>query len=483
MKFMNLVVIFLFASVTVATATQAQETDKKPDDTFSFGEYNTLIQASKWNEAGAMLDAGLKDSPDSPKLLLLSLQLANRSMQAEPEAAEKRLIALIEHYNTSPSISASAARDFTMANDFLSMMLMRQDRSQDALNIMTTSMNTLVAGGDNLLPARRDLEPKIARLLLQLKRQDEALTLMRASMEDIKARIEKGTSDLRDLVRATNMFSNLFDEIASAESAEHLQFAEKLVTQKLNTEPIAFADLSAYASLRSAQLSELTYSDPERGIEMANELIARIEAFSIPSDEAEAKQLEALGKSIKRMMSSLESSMVRVRLIGTAAPEYEAQSFVGMEPTTLAQLRGKVVLLDFWAVWCGPCIATFPHLREWNEAYGDKGFAILGMTSDQGYVWDAEKGRAVRGENVSHEQELEMLTSFREHHKLTHGFVLTPKESSYNKQLAVAGIPQAVLLDQQGVIRMIKVGSGPKNAKDLEDEIKKLLNNLDNESH
>jgi hypothetical protein len=52
---------------------------------------------------------------------------------------------------------------------------------------------------------------------------------------------------------------------------------------------------------------------------------------------------------------------------------------------------------------------------------------------------------------------------------------LTPKESSYNKQLAVAGIPQAVLLDQQGVIRMIKVGSGPKNAKDLEDEIKKLL--------
>jgi hypothetical protein len=52
---------------------------------------------------------------------------------------------------------------------------------------------------------------------------------------------------------------------------------------------------------------------------------------------------------------------------------------------------------------------------------------------------------------------------------------LTPKGSDYNKRLAVQGIPQAVLMDQQGVIRMIKVGSGPQNAKALEDEIKKLL--------
>ncbi len=59
--------------------------------------------------------------------------------------------------------------------------------------------------------------------------------------------------------------------------------------------------------------------------------------------------------------------------------------------------------------------------------------------------------------------------------KLRHGFVLTPKGGEYNKQLAVSGIPQAVLLDRQGVIRMIKVGSGPKNAKDLEEAIEKLL--------
>ena len=169
--------------------------------------------------------------------------------------------------------------------------------------------------------------------------------------------------------------------------------------------------------------------------------------------------------------------MVRERLIGTVAPEFEPQSFVEMDETSLAKLKGKVVLLDFWAVWCGPCIATFPHLRDWHDAYSEKGFVILGMTTDQGYTWDEEKSRAVSivGREVSHEQELEMLVSFRKHYELRHGFVLTPKGSEYNKQLAVSGIPQAVLLDKQGVIRMIKVGSGPKNALVLEEAIKMLL--------
>ena len=62
-----------------------------------------------------------------------------------------------------------------------------------------------------------------------------------------------------------------------------------------------------------------------------------------------------------------------------------------------------------------------------------------------------------------------------EHHELRHGFVLNAKGSAYNKQLAVSGIPQVVLLDKRGVVRMIKVGSSPRNAKALEEMIEKLL--------
>ena len=210
-------------------------------------------------------------------------------------------------------------------------------------------------------------------------------------------------------------------------------------------------------------------------IESAEELKLRLDAFPTPTEPNDVKQLQSFGKSLKSMQSMLEASMVRERLVGTVAPEFEPQSFVGMDETSLTKLKGKVVLLDFWAVWCGPCIATFPHLRDWHDAYADKGFVILGMTSDQGFTWDDEKSRAVRGKDVPHEQELEMLVSFRKHYDLRHGFVLTLKADEYNKKLAVSGIPQAVLLDKQGVVRMIKVGSGPKNAHDLEEAIKMLL--------
>jgi thiol-disulfide isomerase/thioredoxin len=465
----------LIALFALTVSAQEPASEIKPEDSFAYGEYNSLIQAANWSEAGAMLDAGLKDSPNSPKLLSLSLQLANRTMQAAPEAAEKRLISLVEHYLGSSSISTAAARELVQATDFLSIVLIQQDRGPEALNLMTKTLNAISAQGDSLLSSRRELEPRIARSLLQLKQPEEALKLMQGSIEDVQSRLASGTSDLSDLVRSTNIFSSLFRDIAATEVAQYQKLAEDLIMKNLNEQPDSLIDLSAYISLRSAQISALTYSDPERGMEMAKELSARIEAFPPPSDESKIKQLDSLSKNVNRMSSSLEASLARVRLVGTDAPEYEAQSFVGMEPTTLAQLRGKVVLLDFWAVWCGPCIATFPHLKEWSHTYGDKGFVILGLTSDQGFVWDEGKKRAVRGEDVSHEQELEMLESFRNHHELTHGFVLTPKGSDYNKQLAVQGIPQAVLLDQQGVIRMIKVGSGPQNAKALEDEIKKLL--------
>jgi thiol-disulfide isomerase/thioredoxin len=86
-------------------------------------------------------------------------------------------------------------------------------------------------------------------------------------------------------------------------------------------------------------------------------------------------------------------------------------------------LKGKVVLIDFWAIWHGPCIATFPHLREWREKYSDKGLVIIGLTRKYNYEWNADTGRAskIQGENTV-EQEHEMLAHFAKHHQLKHVF-------------------------------------------------------------
>jgi len=453
----------------------AQESESPAAVAFDIKSYDGLVKAAKWDEAAALLDEAIKGSPDSSTLMSLSLQLAMRTTRVQPAASAERLSGLIDKWCASNDLTIESARNLSTATSMLGPMLVQQNKVDEGIDLVKRTLAAVTAKGEALRSIRRDLEANLSRQLVRSEKGAEAIAIMRSSVEGVKAAVAEGTDGLAELVKVTNNFAGMFEDDNPDEVRDRNKFVENLLIQNLESNSSQLADLSAYVSFRFAQLSKYTYSDPARGIAIANELQTRLDAFPVPAEAIDVKQLETFGKTLKSLLARLESSMARERLVGTKAPEFEPQSFVGMEETTLAGLKGKVVLLDFWAVWCGPCIATFPHLRDWHDAYSDKGLAILGMTSDQGYVWDEEKQRAVPGKDVSHEAELEMLASFRKHYELRHGFVLTPKGGAYNKQLAVSGIPQAVLLDKQGVIRMIKVGSGEKNAKDLEQAIAKLL--------
>jgi thiol-disulfide isomerase/thioredoxin len=148
---------------------------------------------------------------------------------------------------------------------------------------------------------------------------------------------------------------------------------------------------------------------------------------------------------------------------------------VNGSPLSDGDLQGKVVLLDFWAVWCGPCVATFPHLREWNEKYAGKGLVIIGATRYYSYDWDEQAKRSKKTADLSPAAEQVALAAFAKHHELSHRFMVMPKESQFSKNYGVSGIPQAVLIDRAGKVRMIRVGSGEANAHDLEGMIETLL--------
>ncbi len=136
------------------------------------------------------------------------------------------------------------------------------------------------------------------------------------------------------------------------------------------------------------------------------------------------------------------------------------------------------MLLDFWAVWCGPCIATFPHLRSWHEEHKD--LVIIGVTNYYGYAWNEKSQRAERGEEkVEPQTEQEMLVQFAKKYELKHPFAIQNQEGeasrALSKHYAVQGIPQTVLIDRAGKVRMIRVGSGEESAHDTEEMIAKLL--------
>lgn len=212
----------------------------------------------------------------------------------------------------------------------------------------------------------------------------------------------------------------------------------------------------------------------------ADEKLAAVEEFkaflaSINSDNDAVKQAVANGtRTVTSLARSIEAEAAREKLIGAAAPPIPAEAWVNGTPVAAEDLKGKVVFLDFWAVWCGPCIATFPHLKEWNEKYADKGLVMIGATRYYQYGWDDAAGRSVRTENISAEDEQAAMLKFAEHHGLTHRLAVVTDQSFWSNY-GVTGIPQAVVIDREGKIRMIKVGSGPANAEALDNLLKELF--------
>lgn len=149
----------------------------------------------------------------------------------------------------------------------------------------------------------------------------------------------------------------------------------------------------------------------------------------------------------------------------TSPPEITAKEWIDQQPVKLADLRGRVVLLDFWATWCGPCRVTLPRFQKWHDSYKDKGLVILGLTTFN--------GRA-EGKPLTPPQELDYLRDFKKRFGLTYGFAVSGTADN-DRNYTVSSIPTSFLIDRRGVVRFISIGSSDEEAAALNKMIEKLI--------
>lgn len=167
------------------------------------------------------------------------------------------------------------------------------------------------------------------------------------------------------------------------------------------------------------------------------------------------------------LKDTIDSASLRIKLLKTAAPGFEVVDSVDVADQSLSGLKGKVVILDFFAHWCDPCIKDFPFYNMLQEKYARKGLVVIGITKYYGYFGKSEQ--------LSPEAELAELKKLRAQHHLKYGLMLVTQKNF--DAYGVTALPTVVILDRRGKVQFIRTGGGDQAVEGI---VKELLANPGN---
>ncbi len=156
--------------------------------------------------------------------------------------------------------------------------------------------------------------------------------------------------------------------------------------------------------------------------------------------EADIKQMsdEYAANAAKQMAAAAAQRKAvedaRAHLLNNPHPTLASLEFFSGPTTNVKDLEGKVVLLDFWATWCGWCTRSLPQIKAWNEKYAAQGLVVVGINSDKNDI--ATDGK---------------IKAFLEKEGTVHTIALD-KTGAIKTAYGVSGIPQFYLIDRNGVV-------------------------------
>lgn len=278
--------------------------------------------------------------------------------------------------------------------------------------------------------------------------------------------LAQGTSLVRDVraAIAANNFQKAEAQIAEYEARRGVtpEMLEALswlgrgaLAAKIYDQAEAYASRTRELCLESLKSRPL---DADRNLPIA--LGAAIEVLAQAA--AARGERSAAVAFLQEQLAAYRDTSIRTRiqkninlltLEGRAAPPLEINEWVGPQPQRLDELKGRPVLLFFWAHWCGDCKAQAPVLARLLEEYGPRGLTLVGPTQRYGYV--------AGGKEAGPQEELAYIDEVRSRFYGQLGAMRVPVSEENFRNYGASTTPTLVLIDRSGIVRLYHPGNLP----------------------
>jgi thiol-disulfide isomerase/thioredoxin len=208
-----------------------------------------------------------------------------------------------------------------------------------------------------------------------------------------------------------------------------------LDTQKPGLRGVAVKDVLPNTPAEKAGLKKLDeiLSIDGAAVKTAGDLIGRVQEKGV-GQQVSLKVLRA--KKELTVSLALEAKPDELKMLRDALQDKPAPSFE-VPGASLAAVKGNVVVLEFWATWCGPCRSSLPRLDAWQKKYAARGLKVVGVSDETP----------------------EVVAAFAAKQKLSYPLGSDPKaKEAYFAPV----IPMLVVIDRAGVVKHVEIGAGQK---------------------